>query len=185
MAPESPSSLEPGDDSIPSNIQTLTDFEKWLYYDVVMSDDALFNGEYCGIFTPEGRRVKCWYIPGPFPCHPFTQEEDALAQGNIISHNHPSGYPFSFEEIPMAADLNLREFRVITREWVYSIRPRSTDGLWPSPSRIKQENDAITTDTFLPFYITHDDFTPEWTHQRYGILAERAGFEYSREPISF
>jgi hypothetical protein len=169
--------------AIPSDLRTLEEFEKWLHDEIVMSDDRLID-EYWGIFTTEGQLVICGYIPGPKPSHRMTREESALARGNIMSHNHPSGFPFSIFEIPVAADLNLRESRVITREWLYSIAPNPRDGRWPSPCEISRVIDEITADISLSFPITHNDSNPECIHQRYKILAERAGFDYSREAIA-
>lgn len=178
-APEPNSSSIP----IPSDMRTLKEFENWLHDEIVMSDDSQFD-EYWGIFTAEGELIMCGYIPGPKPSHRMTREESTLARGNIMSHNHPSGFPFSFFEIPMAADLNLRESRVITREWFYSIAPNPSDGRWPSPCEINRVKNEITADISLSFPITHNDYNPECIHQRYKILAERAGFDYSRKAIT-
>jgi len=169
--------------AIPSAIKTVTEFERWLYLEVVMADDTISNDEFWAIFTPEGALVSHGHIPGPIPRHLMTQDECDLARGNILVHNHPSNFPFSPREIPMAADLGLLESRVVTRKWLYSIRPNSRDGRWPSPSEIKRVEDEITADTSLPFPITHNEFDPECVHRRYTILAGRATFNYSRKEI--
>lgn len=170
--------------AIPSDIRTITDFERWLYNEVVMADDPIFNDEFWAIFTSEGLLVRHGRIPGPIPRHFMTHEECDLARGNILVHNHPSNFPFSPRDISMAADLNLLESRVVTRKWLYSMRPNSSNGRWPSLSEIKRVEDEITADISLPFPVTHNDSNPECVHRRYAILAERAGFDYSRESIA-
>lgn len=58
----------------------------------------------------------------------FTQEETDRMFGAVLSHNHPSGFSFSVDDIRFAAVYGLSEIRVYTRRSLYRLRP--PDGGW-------------------------------------------------------
>lgn len=58
----------------------------------------------------------------------FTQEETDRMFGAVLSHNHPSGFSFSVDDIRFAALNGLSEIRVYTRRSLYRLRP--PDGGW-------------------------------------------------------
>lgn len=58
----------------------------------------------------------------------FTEEETGRMFGAVLSHNHPSGFSFSIDDIRFAATHGLAEIRVYTRRHLY--RLRAPDGGW-------------------------------------------------------
>jgi hypothetical protein len=52
----------------------------------------------------------------------FTQEETDRMFGAVLSHNHPSGFTFSVDDIRFAAVYGLSEIRVYTRRSLYRLR---------------------------------------------------------------
>lgn len=58
----------------------------------------------------------------------FTPDETDRMFGAVLSHNHPSGFSFSVDDIRFAAVYGLSEIRVYTRRNLYRLRP--PDGGW-------------------------------------------------------
>lgn len=177
----------------PDSYENITEYEIWLHDEICMRED-IFLGEFLGIFSNNGKFIKRIYIPlrthknnsdnliDISISHNLTEEEKDHIRGNILSHNHPSNSSFTYQEILGAADLNVNESRIITLDWIYSIKPLNQ--IWPSREIIERENENINSDLNLDFCITQPQFNPEWKHMRYEILSQRSGFVYSRTPWS-
>jgi hypothetical protein len=53
----------------------------------------------------------------------FTKEQLAQVRGNVVTHNHPGGLPFSPEDVAFASRFGVAEMRAVTTTARYSMRP--------------------------------------------------------------
>jgi hypothetical protein len=173
--------------------ETFTDlggFERWLHDELCEKNDII-SGEFIGIFSAKKefrglirvparfRRNNLTGVVFPAAEHAFTEKEEGLIRGTIVSHNHPSDFPFVYDEILWARDLNVIESRIVTADWIYSVRPRAAG--WPSWETIGRANAEIDSELSVHNCVARSHSDPAWLHGRYEQLSRRAGFEYSRE----
>lgn len=62
----------------------------------------------------------------------FSDDELALLENCVLTHNHPSGRSFSLADIQLAAQYRLTEIRAVTRRYVHRAQPDEKTGVWPS-----------------------------------------------------
>jgi len=71
----------------------------------------------------------------------LTPDECQLMKGNIFTHFHPSGLPFSSYDVITCADCQVRELRVFTFINIYSIKPNALG--WPCETEIEEKLSLI------------------------------------------
>lgn len=110
----------------------------------------------------------------------------------VVTHNHPSGwgYPadsdgragnsFSLADLRLASAGMVREMRAVTPKWAYSIEP---NGKFPPREVIAAE--FATAREFLDWSFVGPIRRSDYFHTVNGIVAERLGWNYSREEHGF
>ena len=178
---------------IPATFAGLAGFERWLHDELCEKDDIL-SGEILGIFSAQKefrglvriparfRRNNLSGVVFPAAEYAFSKEEGDLIRRMIVSHNHPANFPFLYDEIVWACDLDVIESRVVTTDWVYSVRSQAAG--WPAPETIERINAEIDPDVSLHDRIARSHADAAWLHAGYEQLSRRAGFEYTREKYS-
>jgi hypothetical protein len=121
-----------------------------------------------GIFKTENEFVRCCQVYPVTDLSMAPDFENSL-RGKIFSHNHFSDSTLSCSEVLLWANLRMKEFRAVTENCTYLIKPTDLD--WPDPELLLSRINAI-----CPSIITNS--SPELRHQCYKSLAEEGWFEY-------
>ncbi|KUG20545.1 MAG: hypothetical protein KO206_00980 [Methanomicrobiaceae archaeon] len=125
----------------------------------------------------------------------FSEEEFALMQNNILTHNHTGEYTnsFSLGDVAKAAEANLKEIRIAGKRFTYSLAPG--DRGWPPPDAIRAKYREIEGD--YGFYLhariaflgiaSCEQIPPDagsrfFNHLIWERLAREMGLRYLREP---
>lgn len=115
----------------------------------------------------------------------FVGTELAGTDGTLFTHNHPSGLPFSIQDVEAAADSDLKEVRVVGGTIRYRMWPR---GGWPTvPAiyaavRLAHVGVAGTVRHLLATGAIHPRFKQmEAEHQLWLRVALKLNLAYVRE----
>lgn len=107
---------------------------------------------------------------------------------STFTHNHPKGSNFSIEDILTAAELNLTEVRVVTKNMRFAISSNKETNLWPSAKEIQNTVDElkpkaldITRNMINTDFINIRFAQHELEHQLWLMVAKRLNLNYSRE----
>jgi len=154
---------------VPKHFDHISDYERWLHQEVCLKP-AEVPREYVGIFSSYEKYLRYFRIDpnretGKLEWQ-FTSDIDKFIRGKIVTHNHPSGNTFSYNEVVTCADLEFQEFRVVTKEYIYSLKPREEG--WPSHESIKEELGKCLSQN------------GETRDRCYELLAERKFFDYEK-----
>ena len=136
--------------------------------------------ETVGLFTPDGKLI--FKKDGSKNTVEFFGEEVGYMKGNILTHNHPSGSPFSDFDIFMFVQAQLREIRAAGKQYTYSFSYKKYD-----------INKLYSLDDFMPVWReaitnTYNKFDPEklpaseFNHQCLVELSHLTGWVYRRIP---
>ena len=82
------------------------------------SEMALRKTEKAYVFDTNGNKV--FSKKGDKSSVSFTQKEVNSMAGNINTHNHPGGTSFSFDDINVLLQADLKEIRAVTKSYVHS-----------------------------------------------------------------
>jgi hypothetical protein len=122
--------------------------------------------EYIGIFLEDGKLfewdVKKFDLEKLGITYTIPHEKENDYRGKIVSHNHPSGERFTFQDIETWAYLEQAELRVVTWNnsgcYFHSIKPRK--GKWPTKEDIRREYEKmgiIVNDGIIRSWLKPDD----------------------------
>jgi len=136
--------------------------------------------ETVGLFTPDGKLI--FKKDGSKNTVEFFGEEVGYMKGNILTHNHPSGSPFSDFDIFTFVQAQLREIRAAGKQYTYSFSYKKYD-----------INKLYSLDDFMPVWReaitnTYNKFDPEklpaseFNHQCLVELSHLTGWVYRRIP---
>ena len=136
--------------------------------------------ETAGLFTPDGKLI--FKKDGSKNTVEFFGEEVGYMKGNILTHNHPSGSPFSDFDIFTFVQAQLREIRAAGKQYTYSFSYKKYD-----------INKLYSLDDFMPVWReaitnTYNKFDPEklpaseFNHQCLVELSHLTGWVYRRIP---
>lgn len=81
--------------------------------------------ESAGLYSPDG--ILILMKDGNKHSVFFTDGEVAKMKGNILTHNHPSGSPFSKQDLDMLAYAKLKEIRAAGKNYTYSMGYQAFD----------------------------------------------------------
>jgi SPP1 gp7 family putative phage head morphogenesis protein len=146
------------------------------------------------LFTKSGSRSSISFFPS---------ELDLMRNAGALIHNHPACSSFSWNDIGLAADLNLGQLLVCSEKYRYTLTPAPgrTWNSFAAPS-LRKEYDRLTP----KFQRMYDDLvrearetaeiTPQLeneiaheihlqhTHEAMESVARKYGYTYKREPVS-
>jgi len=136
--------------------------------------------ESAGLYSPDG--ILILMKDGNKHSVFFTDGEVAKMKGNILTHNHPSGSPFSDFDIFTFVQAQLREIRAAGKQYTYSFSYKKYD-----------INKLYSLDDFMPVWReaitnTYNKFDPEklpaseFNHQCLVELSHLTGWVYRRIP---
>ena len=136
--------------------------------------------ETAGLFTPDGKLI--FKKDGSKNTVEYFGEEVGYMKGNILTHNHPSGSPFSDLDIFTFVQAQLREIRAAGKQYTYSFSYKKYD-----------INKLYSLDDFMPVWReaitnTYNKFDPEklpaseFNHQCLVELSHLTGWVYRRIP---
>jgi hypothetical protein len=165
---------------VPKNFRSLDEYEIWLYNEVCLKP-ASVPREYLGYFSRDGEyqgfiRIDPDEITGKLEWRPSPILKEKL-RGKIVTHNHPTGNTFSYIEVLTCADLDFSEFRIVTQNFIYSLKPRN--GEWPPWETIKRKIEENISPEKLDSVLRDNDKR----HICYELLAKHGFFEYNKSPI--
>ena len=116
----------------------------------------------------------------------FTAEELKLFPGNILTHNHPSGGSFSWEDIQIATLRQLAEIRAVGSQFAYSAKP-ARGGSWPEIVKTFEAYETArsevywdTIDKVRSGRMTDDEANLTFWHTVWSRVSARMGFRYAR-----
>lgn len=116
----------------------------------------------------------------------FTSEELRMIEGNILTHNHPSGSSFSEADIKfLLANLPI-ELRVVTIEYRHSILLPSDPSavffrLNSTVDRIYEQVQVSLMNAIRRGTITRIDANQQFWHEVWVRVSEELGLQYQRE----
>jgi hypothetical protein len=184
FVPSNLPAIEPIEAPLP--FRSIIEFERWLR-DVYIPrtlipriiDDPRFpyivdaNKTECwGIFSFDGACKKCCQTYASTDLSQFPDFETFL-RGKIFSHNHSKKSTLSINEVVLWAFLQIIEFRSVTEECTYLIKPINHE--WPDPERLTNRINEVCRSIILenPTYSNK-----EMRHKCYQILAGEGFFIY-------
>lgn len=167
---------------VPETYENIDQFDNWLNNVYIPNTPGEFT-ECWGIFSKEGKFER-YYHKKSYTL--LTEEEVNDLRGKKVSHNHPSGHTFSYEDIKTWANLKMSELRVVTRiqkspacteSFRYILKPKS--GRLCSSNKIEEE---IIKNIYPK---TTDDFNSDskLADQCIHALAKKGLFDYSKERL--
>ena len=156
-----------------------------LYYSNLAKAEATLanekDDEYGIFFNRRGKFVAAYKGVGERINYRFSQEDISLLTRTVHTHNHPrSDASFSVEDVQLASRLELSELRVVTRTYLYVMRPGSL--AW---------NKMSFGNTIQPTYAAAEAFVQQnrlsqienlsdYQHEIWRELSERLGMIYSK-----
>lgn len=115
----------------------------------------------------------------------LTEQEETLIRNGVMTHNHPKGFTFSFEDIKTACEYRLAEIRVVTRYYRYSMKFnnnwRSRFALRKVVAESLEKANTITKQLIIADEISAAHLDYELEHQLWVVVAKEIGFTYTRE----
>ena len=124
-----------------------------------------------GIFSPSEECLKCCLVYPQTNLKNFEKFEDFL-RGKIFSHNHLTNTTLSLPDVLTWANLHILEFRAVTEDCTYIIKPLNHE--WPNPDELLNKIQKVCPFFKYPSRGDHGKLL----HQCYQTLAERKIFVY-------
>jgi hypothetical protein len=125
-----------------------------------------------GIFSSYETCEKCCQVYPETNLQEFPEFEEFL-RGKIFSHNHSSNTTLSTGEVILWANLQMKEFRAVTQNGTFVIKP--INQRWPIPERLAARINSVC-ETIISENPTC--VSGELRHRCYQILADEGMFEY-------
>lgn len=114
----------------------------------------------------------------------FTVAELRRATGATFTHNHPAGFGPSLDDIKLGAQYGLKEVRVVTTDFRYSVSMMTQKHVWLVSQAFPQEEAGAMVaarDDVKRGLLNPRDFSVEVRHRTVQRLASRFGFDYWRQ----
>lgn len=110
----------------------------------------------------------------------YIDVENIDLENKILSHNHPEGYPFSFADLKVFITKKLKEIRVITKQYTYSIS--NPDGSSLNHDEIKKFYDSVYLEAKkeVPNNLSAKDKSIEIQNKQWEKTADKFKFKYNR-----
>ena len=144
------------------------------------------NTEYGAFISQDGKIIKM--IAGDTDKVSVSSDFWSKVAHSTFTHNHPKGSNFSIEDILTAAELNLAEVRVVTKNMRFAISSSKETNIWPSAKEIQNTVDElkpkaldITRNMINTDFINIRFAQHELEHQLWLMVAKRLNLNYSRE----
>lgn len=144
------------------------------------------NTEYGAFISQDGKIIKM--IAGDTDKVSVSSGFWSKVAHSTFTHNHPKGSNFSIEDILTAAELNLAEVRVVTKNMRFAISSSKETNIWPSAKEIQNTVDElkpkaldITRNMINTDFINIRFAQHELEHQLWLMVAKRLNLNYSRE----
>ncbi len=144
------------------------------------------NTEYGAFISQDGKIIKM--IAGDTDKVSVSSGFWSKVANSTFTHNHPKGSNFSIEDILTAAELNLAEVRVVTKNMRFAISSSKETNIWPSAKEIQNTVDElkpkaldITRNMINTDFINIRFAQHELEHQLWLMVAKRLNLNYSRE----
>ena len=144
------------------------------------------NTEYGAFISQDGKIIKM--IAGDTDKVSVSSDFWSKVAYSTFTHNHPKGSNFSIEDILTAAELNLAEVRVVTKNMRFAISSSKETNIWPSAKEIQNTVDElkpkaldITRNMINTDFINIRFAQHELEHQLWLMVAKRLNLNYSRE----
>ncbi len=144
------------------------------------------NTEYGAFISQDGKIIKM--IAGDTDKVSISSDFWNKVAHSTFTHNHPKGSNFSIEDILTAAELNLAEVRVVTKNMRFAISSSKETNIWPSAKEIQNTVDElkpkaldITRNMINTDFINIRFAQHELEHQLWLMVAKRLNLNYSRE----
>lgn len=137
------------------------------------------------IFTTDGKIIQ--EITGTQDTLVFnlTHEQEISAYNGVMTHNHPKGFTFSYEDIKTACELKLSEVRAVTKYCRHSMR---FNGNWKNKFILQKAIDntsdkanAMVKQLIKSDVVSATHLNYELDHQTWILVAQELGFTYVRE----
>ncbi len=143
------------------------------------------SGETVVAFDAQGKYL--FSLSSPTPRIVFRTEETERMKGAVVTHNHPAGTPFGDTDIKTACEAQVREMRVVTGEYTFSMQPPPTGwdaALWTqvvNPARVEAEIAAARglrkqLDTFT----SENEYHAALLDRTWQEVANRTGIVYNK-----
>lgn len=145
------------------------------------------NGETAVVFNAQGRYVFSRTEPGT-PIR-FTDGEMALMRDAIVTHNHPAGTSFGDTDIATACNAQVREMRIVTSEYTFSMQPPKGGWsleLWhktinPAPLDAEQMILSYLGDAVGEGRMTEAQYRFEYIDRTWEVVAQHTGIVYRKQ----
>lgn len=144
------------------------------------------NTEYGAFISQDGKIIKM--IAGDTDKVSVSSDFWSKVAHSTFTHNHPKGSNFSIEDILTAAELNLAEVRVVTKNMRFAISSSKETNIWPSAKEIQNTVDElkpkaldITRNMINTDFINIRFAQHELEHQLWLMVSKRLNLNYSRE----
>ena len=116
----------------------------------------------------------------------FEESEITKLKGAIFTHSHPSNNSFSADDLAFAANAKLKEMRIVSTRYKYSLYPQKTWGdyhkLYYSHREIRRElHPKYYKLVMVDYKMSPAEASWEHTHETMTILAKRFKLIYKRE----
>lgn len=119
----------------------------------------------------------------------FTDSEMQIIRNKILTHNHPTGYSFSVDDIRLSAGSQLKEIRAVGEKYSYSMKPPATG--WDEKfykEKIVPAHRSADKSTRIEFWnkirnkeITIEEANLEHAHKVWQRVAIHTGVIYERK----
>lgn len=153
-------------------------------YENRIRDEWLEHGV---IFAPTGKIIAETIGTQDTISFDLTSEQEILAYNAVMTHNHPKGFTFSYEDIKTACELKLAEVRAVTKYCRHSMQFnghwRNRFALQKAFDNAEYEADAITERLILADLVSASHAAYELEHQKWGLVAKQFGFTYTRSTL--
>jgi hypothetical protein len=159
-----------------SKNETITSFEKQIYSQKFESAALYKDG------------IQLFKKDGSEHAVNFTNKEMKLMKGATLTHNHPGGGNFSFDDVGIMSQTGLSEIRAVSNEYIYIYRNGigiiDEDDLYKywnlSIDEAKNKFEKVTIES--SGIEAYKNYVSEYNHFQRGRFAELIGFEYERIP---
>ncbi|MFA7120245.1 MAG: hypothetical protein WC277_02080 [Bacilli bacterium] len=142
------------------------------------------------VFTRDGEEV--YRKRGDKHSISFTKEELIHFEGNVFTHTHPSGGPFSEADLEFASHVELTEIRAAGDRWEFILQPPEDTGRFTEKlfaSKIRPALASTNKELYDLFWgkinnneISVDEAGSQHQHLLWERVAKATGIRYTRRP---
>ena len=149
-----------------------------------MAETTKTGNEYSSAFDDKGNII--FSKTGEETQIAFKASEIARLKNTIFTHTHPSSNSFSADDLAFAANAKLKEMRVVSEKYKYSIRPKKT---WGDYHALFNGHKKAYDDLYPEYYalvrikgtMTPAEASWEHLHKTLLAVAKRFNLIYKRE----